>query len=305
MDIAIALGGGGARGNAHIGVLRELERQGYRIAAIAGTSAGGIIGSLYAAGYSPDDIESRFSEVDQSTLFDRHREDGPALLGSAGVQKVLSAMLAEKNFELLKIPFAVTATDIDHGREVVLQQGQVLQSVLATIAIPGILPPQRIQGMRLVDGGVLDPVPVAVARQLAPQLPVIAVVLSPPPEKTIHASFVPLIPGPEPVAKRLARLRLTQAFDIFLQSIDIGTNAITELRLQIDHPDVIIRPEVEAIRLLDHADVHKLAEAGERAAQQALPEIKQAFTWQRTLIRRLRYGSMIVQEDLNSGRSSS
>lgn len=296
MDIAVALGGGGARGNAHIGVLRELERQGYRIAALAGTSAGGIIGSLYAAGYTPDEIETQFKAVDQSTLFDRHREDGPSLLGRAGVQKVLAAMLDERKFDELNIPFAVTATDVDRGQEIILNHGRVLEAVLATIAIPGILPPQHIQGRRLVDGGVLDPVPVSIARRLAPHLPVIAVVLSPPPEKNMVASYLPMIPGPEPVARRLARLRLTQAFEIFLQSIDIGSHAITELRLQIDHPDAIIRPGLETIRLLDRVDVTSLAAAGEQAARKSLPEIKQAFTWQRSLIRRLRYGSLITQD---------
>ena len=107
MEISLALGGGGARGIAHLGVLRYLDEQGYQVKALSGTSAGGMIGAVYAAGYHPDEIVERFLEVDQSHLFGRQVGDGPSLLGVAGLMYVLDEMLGEKTFDDLQIPFVV------------------------------------------------------------------------------------------------------------------------------------------------------------------------------------------------------
>ncbi|HEY6073707.1 MAG TPA: patatin-like phospholipase family protein, partial [Anaerolineales bacterium] len=140
MDISVALGGGGAKGNAHIGVLRRLEQEGFRIRAAAGTSFGGIVASLFAAGYSPDEIEEIFCEVDQTKLYGRGPQEGPALLGLIGVVKWLEEVLGERTFEDLKLPCALTAVDLTNGREVILNEGVVKNAILATIAIPGIFP---------------------------------------------------------------------------------------------------------------------------------------------------------------------
>lgn len=290
MDIGVALGGGGTRGGAHIGVLKALEALGCRVVALAGTSAGGIVGAVYAAGYSPEQILEEFSAVDQNTLFGRNPNDNPSLLGVSGVRTVLDRILGKHTFEDLKIPFAVTATDIDQGREVIIRSGNVVEAVMATIAIPGVLPHQNYGGMRLVDGGVLDPVPVSVVRRLNPILPVAAAVLTQVPEDAVFEALYTRMPGPEAVTRRLARLRITQAFQIFLQSIDIGTRAITEMRLQIDHPDIIIRPKINPSALNDPVDIQLLSSAGEQAVLALADEIRQAFSWQRSVLRRLRFG---------------
>ncbi len=182
MEIALALGGGGVKGIAHIGVIRCLAQAGFRINAVAGTSAGAIIGALFAAGYDPDRIQALIGTVDTSRLFARLPQDGPALMGMAGVIHALTPVLDECTFADLKIPFACTAVDIRTAQEVVLHQGQVLEAVLASSAVPGVFPPQLVADCQLVDGGVLDPVPVDLARWLAPDLPVVAVVLSPEPQ---------------------------------------------------------------------------------------------------------------------------
>jgi len=288
MDIALALGGGGSRGNAHIGVLRRLEQEGYRVRAVAGTSAGGIVAAAYAAGYTPDQMESFFANVDQSKLFWRSSHEGPGLLGLSGAAKVLEEFLGERTFADLEIPCAMVAVDIKTGCEVVLNEGRVVDAVLATIAVPAIFPPQQMGEYLLVDGGVLNPVPVSAARLLAPSLPVVAVVLSPLVEATGSLIHIPLpIKIPGPIVERLTRMRLAQAFNIFLQSTEASGRMLTRLRLQVDDPEVVIRPDVGGIGLFDKVDVHKIVRIGELAADAALPDLKRAVSWTRRLERRV------------------
>jgi NTE family protein len=280
MDIALALGGGGSRGYSHIGVIRRLEQEGYRVHAVAGTSAGGIIGSLYAAGYTPDEMEARFSKLDQSKLFGRSGNEGPSILGFSGATKFLEEMLGDLTYENLKLPCSVVAVDIKTAREVVLNQGCVVDAILATGAVPAIFPPQQIGDHQLVDGAVLDPVPVSVARSMAPNLPVVAVVLSP--MLSQERDLLPLrFPTriPTPIVEQLFRLRLTQALNIYLQATDIGSRMLTELRLKLDAPEVIVRPNVEGIGLLDKVDVHQVIKMGEEAMDKAIPELRRATSW--------------------------
>jgi NTE family protein len=287
-DISLALGGGGSRGNAHVGVLRVLEREGFRVRAVAGTSAGGIVAAAYASGYTPDQMEAIFAGVDQSKLFWRTLPDGPGLLSLSGAEKVLEEFLGERTFEDLKIPCAMAAVDIKAGREVILNQGRLVDAVLATIAVPGIFPPKMLEDVELVDGGVLDPVPVSVARALAPSLPVVAVVLTPLLEPAGGMTRLPMpVPVPARLVKRLTRTRLAQTFNIFLSAVDAGERMITELRLKMDDPDVIIRPDVSGIGLLDKVDVPAVVRLGEQATEAALPELKWAVSWTNRLQRQI------------------
>jgi len=280
MDITIALGGGGAKGNAHIGVLRLLEREGFRIRGIAGTSFGGIVACFYAAGYSPDEIQAAFSAVDQSRLYGREHEEGPSFLGLSRVRQWLKRTLGDRTFAEARMPCAVTAVDIRTSREIIIRDGPLAHGILCTIALPGIFPSFLRDELELVDGGLLNPVPVTVARSLAPRLPVVAVTLSVPlgkPPRSVPMPFMDGLPGP--VAERISHLRVSQAMDIFMRSIDIGGRQIAELRFKLEKPDVIIRPDVEEIGVLDHVDVGKVAELGERAAREQLPELRRATAW--------------------------
>lgn len=277
MDITLALGGGGSKGNAHIGVLRVLEREGFHIQAIAGTSAGGMAASAYAAGYSPDELEEIMGRVDQRSLFGFHFGDEPSLLGVSGIEQVMKDLLGDRTFSDLKIPCALVAVDLVSGKKIILQEGRVIDAVLATIAIPGIFPPKKWEEYLLVDGGVLDPVPVSVARDISPiaNLPVVAVTLTSTPT---HHSLIPPI-GPkavESILTRIARLRVSKAFEIFLHAIDIGVSSITEMRLQIDSPDVLIRPDVSNIGYLDLVKVSEVVRLGEVATETVLPELRKA-----------------------------
>ena len=277
MNITLALGGGGIRGVAHIGVLRALENNGFVIKSIAGTSAGGLVGALYASGKSPAQLQEVITSLDQKKLFTRAKQDGPALLGIAGLVALLTDLLGEIDFDELKIPFACTAVDLLSGREIILNHGSVLRAVTATVAVPGVFPPVKIDGVTLVDGGVLDPVPVQLARWLAPHLPVPAVILSPAaPRIASKAAQALPIPGPKPLVDTIARMRLSQALNIYMRSMEVSSQATTELRLRTDRPDAIIRPELTGIGLIDKVDPLKLIAAGERAVIQALPELRRS-----------------------------
>ena len=280
MDIALALGGGGAKGNSHIGVLRLLEQEGFRVRAIAGTSFGGLVACFYAAGLFSDEIERIFTAVDQSRLYDRTRGESSSWLGLSRVQQWLGHTLGGRTFEDSRIPCAVTAVDLRTSSEVVISTGPLQVAILATIALPGIFPSFLSEELELVDGGLLNPVPVAVARSLAPSLPVVAVSLTTPLGKPARALPLPFLDGlPAPLAARIRSLRVTQAMEIFMRSIDIGGRQIAELRFKIEKPDVVIRPEVDEIGVLERVDVHEVARLGEEAARAMLPELKRATSW--------------------------
>jgi len=226
-------------------------------------------------------------DVDQNRVFERSAEDGPSLMGLKGVADLLQRTVGERTFEELELPFIATAVDVHTGQEVWLRSGRVVDAVLASSAVPGMFPPRSWDGHLLVDGGVLDPVPVCAARSLAPDLPVVAVVLSPPPDR-LGPTHAPRLLASVPFMGRIAgRLRLAQAFDIFLRSVDVAGAWFTEMRLMLDQPDVIVRPAVGHIGLTDRVDVSAVAMLGEQAAEASLPALREAVSW-RGRLRRLR-----------------
>jgi NTE family protein len=295
MELTLALGGGGVKGISHVGVIGCLERAGFKIGAIAGTSAGAVIGAGYAAGYTPEQLAERIHEIDQTSLFNRTPKDGPSLLGLKGFSKFLVDLLENRTFDDLRIPFACTAVDLKTEREIILTKGRVIDAVRASMAIPGIFPPIQIGDALLVDGAVVDPVPVAVARWLLPNHPVVAVCLSPIPDKWAglpHSSLPTPIPIPKPILDRFFHLRLAQAFDIFIESIDITSRMLSELRLQIEKPDVVIRPKVEQYKYLERVNSQDLVIKGELATEEALTEIRRSFDWFQQFQRSFRHPSL-------------
>lgn len=280
MDITLALGGGGAKGNAHIGVIRRLEEEGYHIRTIAGTSFGGLVAILYALGNSSEELLNIFEKVDQSRLYGRDSFDGPSLLGLSGVRNWLDEVVGDKTFDDLRIPCAVTAVDVRSGSEVILTKGKLKDVILSTIALPGIFPTFHMNDWELMDGGVLNPVPVSVARALSTDFPIVAVVLNDPMDKPVRSYTLP-VPGifPRPIVERITRMNLAQSLDIFLRAVDVSSRAVAHFRLELDKPDVIIRPAVHHIELLDKVVVADVAELGARAVDEMLPELKRAVSW--------------------------
>lgn len=290
MKISLALGGGGIKGIAHIGVLDRLVKEGFQIAAIAGTSAGGLAGAMFAAGYSPEEMRSIIEGINPARMYARRPEDGPSLLGYAGIAETLLEILRDTTFSDLKIPFGCTAVNINTSCEVYLKEGRVLDALLATMAIPGVFPAKKHGDAELIDGGVLDPVPVNLARRLLPASPVVAVALTPEQERwpqipQVHFISHASLPLPSPIIEGIARLRFAQAFHIFVQSIDISSRMITELRLELDHPDVIIRPDVYQYGLLETANPDELYQAGYLAAERAIPMIRKAISPANSVLR--------------------
>lgn len=285
MDIGLALGGGGARGLAHIGVLQVLEEEGFRIRAVAGTSMGGIMAAAYASGLAPREIEALAARTALHDLL-QLRPGGDALLGLDRVADFLRDFLGDRTFADMRIPLALTATDLTTCEEVVFTDGRVVDAVLATIALPGIFPP-RIQGEhRLVDGAVLDPVPVRPVRRLYRGV-LLAVALSPSRDKWPEARSpnpLEMLPG----FGVLTRLRPAQALQVFVQAMEISSRMHTELRLRLDRPDVLIRPEVWHVPLLDDPSLADMVEAGRSVTTAALPDLVRQFVWWRRLGRLFR-----------------
>lgn len=281
MDITLALGGGGSKGNSHIGVIRRLETEGFRIRGVAGTSFGGLVAALYALGYSPDKMEEVFTSFDQTQFYGHAPNDEPSLMGLAGVTRLLEEMIGDATFADLKLPCVLTAVDLKSGKEILLSRGRLVDAMLATIALPGIFPARNIDGLELIDGGTLDPVPVAPARSLAPRLPVVAVVLTMPegiPPQTWRLPFSRYWAG-RIVSSLLSKMRYDSVWDVFTRSLDITSRAVTQYRLEMDRPEAIIRPQVYDIDTLDVVDVHEVAKRGEEAVEAALPQLRSLFTW--------------------------
>lgn len=277
MDLVLALGGGGVKGAAHLGVLRVLEREGYHIKAIAGTSAGAMIAAFYCAGNSVADIQDFLTELDQTHLYQRRNGDGPSFLGLTGTASLIKSLVGDKTFEELSTPMAVTATNLETGEGVVINKGPVYEAVLASIAVPGVFPVQKMDGSTFVDGGVVWPVPVGPARALAPDCPVIAVALSPAHGEWDELSSKRGLFNSIPVVGNLAeRLVWAQALQIFMRSVDIGGLMLTDMRLNIERPEVLIRPAVHHIGLVDRIDIESVVVAGELATLAAMREIRAA-----------------------------
>ena len=195
--VILALGGGAARGLAHIGVLRGLAEDGVELAGVAGTSMGSIVGALAAEGLHPDEIADIFEEMDWPTV-------GKILAGSvvgSAFHDMLRETLGDVVIEGLPLPFAAVCCDLDTGEPIVLRAGSVADAVRASSAIPGILSPLRLGGRTLVDGAVVEPVPLAAAEGLGPH-PVLAVnVLRPPASSAIAP---PPLPSRRPSGVRSA-----------------------------------------------------------------------------------------------------
>jgi NTE family protein len=269
--IGLALGGGGARGLAHIGILKVLLREQIPIDVITGTSMGGIVGAMHAVGMTPEQMEAEatkrgeighiFKLVDLQLV-------GSGLLGGKRIKKMLIEMLgAETTFADLRLPLAVIATDYNSGREVVLKEGNVADAVRATMSVPGVFEPVELGGYQLLDGGVLDNVPVGVARSLGA-------------EKVIAVDVLPNFrlnqPGQDPVVPPLKTKKVPKAYRELWHVELVMIAALTEFRLKESAPEVIIRPDlpVDMDLLLSFDRPQEAIECGVQAAAAALPQIR-------------------------------
>jgi NTE family protein len=246
--IALALGGGAARGFAHIGVIKSLEAQGISPDIIVGTSAGAVVGALYAAGYNGFELQQLSMQMDESQVSDWSMPNRGMIKGEA-LQDFINVAVKNRNLEKLKKTFAVVATDLHSGEMIVFRSGNTGMAVRASSAVPGIFQPVSINGHEYVDGGLVSPVPVRLARALGADF-VIAVDISDKPKYNKTESSVEV---------------LLQTFSIMEQSIS---------RNELAEADIVIRPDTPGVSATDFKGRHVAVLEGEKAVASVLQELK-------------------------------
>ena len=249
--IGIALGGGAARGFAHIGVIKVLEAQGITPDIVVGTSAGAVVGALYAAGNNGFELQKLAHKLDESKISDWSVPDRGVLKGE-GLQKFVNDAVANRPIEGLKKPFAAVATDLKSGEGILFRNGNTGMAVRASATVPGVFQPVKINGREYVDGGLASLVPVRYARQMGADI-VIAIDIS-------------AVPNNQSVKSTT---------DILLQTFTImGQNMA---RYELKEADVVIRPQVGNVSSTDFQARYDAILEGEKAAQAALPKIREAL----------------------------
>jgi NTE family protein len=274
--IALALGGGAARGFAHVGVIRVLEQEKIPIDLIVGTSVGSLIGAMYAHDRNSFELEWTAFALEKEHLFDFDMLSAFAGMGVVKGDR-LEEFVREKipvgNIEDLKLPFAAVATDLNRGTRVVLDRGSVAKAVRASSSIPGVFHPLAYRDTLLVDGGLVDNVPAAVAREKGADL-VLAVDIS----------------------KNVTNYEISNLVEVVLQSVNIMFSQNVAYRKK--EADVLITPAVEAISMFDFTRKKHCMEAGIEAARKAMPEIRERIeAWERD-------APQAKSEDTDAGRVS-
>lgn len=284
---ALVLGGGGARGLAHIGVLDVLEREGIRPTSIVGSSVGGLVGALSAAGLPASEI----ARVATSFRFPRAFVLGRLVEWDA-VFRSAAPILADVAFEALRTPLAVTAVDFERGEQVILRAGPVLPAVRATCAIPGVIPAEKVGASWLVDGGLLNVLPVDVAWMEEPEA-VIAVNVGAQRDRTMpqldwHATSLISKLGnriPNPFTAKVS-------FEVLVRAAEILLAHQTALATAMTNPEILIEPVLGNIGLRDFSRLDEAIDAGRRAADEALPQLHRMLATPPS--RSVRRGAMLI-----------
>jgi NTE family protein len=254
--IALVLGGGAARGFAHVGVIRALEQEKIPIDMVVGTSVGGLIGAIYASDLSSFDLEWTAFQLEKDDIFDFGVLNAVTGMGFAKGDKLESWVkghIKTANIENLKIPFAAVATDLNWGYKVVLDSGSVARAIRASAAIPGVFQPVQHQGKILVDGGVVDNIPISVAKAKGADI-VIAVDIS----------------------GNVGNPNITNLLGVSLQA----TNIMFALNVEQSKKaaDVLITPAgIGDIGMLDFTQKKRCMLAGIEATKQSMPALRKVI----------------------------
>lgn len=246
--VGLALGSGGARGLAHIGVLKVMQREGIPVDVIAGSSMGSLVGSLYAAGLDLDMVEGLAVHLKRKHWLDLTVPRRGFVTGEK-VKEMIRLLTRGRSLEELPIPMGVVATDLNRGERVVFQTGPLDLAVRASISIPGIFEPVRWQGRTLVDGGVMDRVPVSVVKEMGAEV-ILAV----------------------DVVPRTTSVRIENIFDVIAQTLSVMEREILNQRLL--EADVLIHPDLTDISPTAFTRVEECICLGEEAALLQVDRIK-------------------------------
>lgn len=292
--IGLALGSGSARGWSHIGIIQVLERAGIAPDIVCGTSIGSLVGAAYADGQL-DRLENWVRGLTWKNvlgLLDFKLSGG--LLQGTKLRAFLETQFTDKDIRQLPKVFGAVATELVTGREVWLRQGSVIEAVRASIALPGLFTPAQIDGRLLVDGALVNPIPVSLCRAMGADI-VIAVDLNwdlmgwhtaaanPAPEakpRSTLATILEKLPGlgrlksgPEPEPEAPTETVMPSLLDVLNISLNIMQVRITRSRLAGEPADVVIRPRLADLALMDYHRAGDAIAEGMRAAELALPQI--------------------------------
>ncbi len=247
--VGLALGGGMARGCAHVGVLRELEKNQIPIDLIAGTSVGSLIGGAYAAGLSPDQVEQLALKISWNDL-GRVTISKLGFYNSERTEDYVRKHFPVTEFEQARIPFGAVATDLQSGKMVIFTEGSLPLAIRASCAMPVFYTPVTVNGRMMVDGGLVGHIPGSVARLMGADV-VIAV--------DVNSQHLPI---PQP----------THMFTVMSQALAVmGRSAVQYL---YEDADVVVRPQIEHVRPDDLSKAAEMIAAGEEAARRVIPKIK-------------------------------
>lgn len=261
----LALGGGGARGYAHIGVVRVLEREGFRPSAIAGTSMGSIVAAVFAAGRLADEVQQILSQMSFWRLLDLNPLSD--MLNFSELVRFLEPYVP-RQIEDFPIPLGITATDLVTGTEVYFRQGDVFQAIRASIAYPGVINPIWVGEQLLADGGILNQIPVDLVRFLGA-------------ERVIAVDVTPLEVLREHPQKKtwwqqiFRRGTDTNPIQNVYRSVEIMQIRLAEVKLAVSRPDLVLRPRLEGIGLFSFQQLEQAIHDGEAAAQTSLDRIRE------------------------------
>ncbi len=282
--VSLVLSGGGARGMAHIGVIEELESQGFEIVAVTGTSMGAVVGAVYAMGKLKEFKEWLFS-LDKLNVF-RLMDFTLSKQGLLKGDKVLNRMqefVEDRNIEDLMIPYAAVAVDLLNQREVVFREGKVYDAIRASIAIPGVLTPVKTKDGLLVDGGVMDNIPVKHVERTGDELLVavdvnggnrLEMVPETKEEKEDHQFFLQKqlnglyeYLGIKSASKSEEKLGYV---DLINKTITLMTHHMAQLSLEIHKPDIYIEVSGESCGIFDFYKAQQMVERGSKTAAKVL-----------------------------------
>ena len=248
--LGLALGGGAARGFAHIGVLQVLEEEGIKPALVVGTSAGSVVASFYASGKTGQQLQWLADTMDETQFTDwANPFSGRGILRGEALGKYINSQLNGMKIEDMKLPLGIVATDLRTGDGILFRRGDVATAVRASSAVPSVFEPVQIAGKDYVDGGLVSPVPVRYARQMGADL-VLAVDISSRPEDA----------------------KTTDMLKVLLQTFSIMGKSISQLELA--QADVVVRPALPEIGSTEFSARKKSIEAGRAAMKQAMPQLR-------------------------------
>lgn len=246
---ALVLGGGSARGMAHIGVLKVFQKANIKFDLVVGTSIGAFIGAYYALGKDLKDAEEMALKFNVNQNLDIVLPPTMGIIKGNRIYDLIKSLLGSKTFADVEVPFAVVAADIENGEEVVFTEGALSDAVRVSCSYPGIFTPHRINGRLLVDGGILNTVPVSVARRMGADIVV-----------AVDVGFCVQVG------------EIKNIFSIILQTYQIMGDELN--RYQSQEADIVVRPNLAGIDQLAFTKAKMAIESGEQIAIEKLPEIK-------------------------------